>query len=129
MLGEVPSIQEPDFVATVSHGSPAELRLSGIADGSATTSLIDLIGRLHDALVADGAREIVVEIRELELMSATAFNALVGWLTKVNELTADRRYQLRFRANPEIPWQQRSLQTLSCFATDLVVIESERGPA
>jgi hypothetical protein len=47
---------------------------------------------------------------------------LVAWLGRVNELALDQRYELRFATNPAIPWQRRSLHTLSCFATDLVVV-------
>jgi hypothetical protein len=42
----------------------------------------------------------------------------------INDLPPEQRYQLRFAPNPAIPWQRRSLRTLSCFATDLVVVET-----
>ena len=130
-LGDVPSIQEPDFAAVVSRppGEPAELRLTGIADSSSAPALDELVAQLHGVLVAEGARAVVVDLRALEFMSALAFNALVGWLGKVNELAAEQRYQIRFRCHPELPWQRRSLKTLSCFATDLVTLERDRGPA
>jgi hypothetical protein len=130
-LGDVPSIEEPDFAAVISRPQvgPVELRLAGIADSRAAAALEELVARLHGVMVAEGERAVVVDLRALEFMSALAFNALVGWLGKVNELAAEQRYQIRFRSHPELPWQRRSLKTLACFATDLVTIERERGPA
>jgi len=57
-------------------------------------------------------------------MSAASFTALVGWLSLVHELPPERRYRIRFKANPLIRWQRRSLGALSCFATDVVAIET-----
>ena len=63
-------------------------------------------------------------MRQLEFMSAAAFNALVGWLALLSDLPPEHRYRIRFRSNPNIRWQRRSLCALSCFATDVVAIES-----
>jgi hypothetical protein len=111
------------FAAEVRLGEPATLELHGNADNAASGPLAALIGRLHDDLVAHGAREVIVDMARLELMNASAFNALVSWLGLVQELPLERRYRLRFRSSDKIPWQKRSLRTLSCFATDLIDIE------
>jgi hypothetical protein len=121
---DVPSIRELDFAAEVHTGDPAELRLVGSADIVIADSLEALVGKLHEALEASNAREIVIDMRSLEFMNASAFNALVSWLGLVHEMPPERRYQFRFRSNPEIHWQRRSLRTLSCFATDLITVES-----
>lgn len=119
----VQGIREPGFAASVRIGDAPELALSGNADIAAATTFGALIAHLHTELVACAAREIVVDLTELEFMSASAFNAFVAWLGLVQELPPERRYHVRFRPNDKILWQKRSLQTLSCFATDLVEIE------
>ena len=117
-------IRDPDFVAEVAQTDPLELRLSGSADMSTKGPLEALIQRLHGQLEAQGQRTVRVDLRQLEFMSAASFTSLVSWLSLVHELPPERRYQIRFQLNPLIRWQQRSLGALSCFATDVVAIET-----
>jgi hypothetical protein len=121
-VGEL-AIRDLDFEATARVGAASELTLTGSADNAVATQLTTLIDNLHNELVATGSREICVDIRALEFMNASCFNILVNWLGHVNELDPDKRYQLKFSTNTSIPWQRRSLRTLSCFATDLVTVE------
>jgi hypothetical protein len=117
------AIRELDFEA-VANLEPPTLQLTGSADATIVVALTKLVETLHAKLITRGAREIVVDIRGLEFMNATCFNVLVNWLGMVNDLSPDERYLLRFGINGTIPWQRRSLHTLSCFATDLVVVEA-----
>lgn len=119
-MGGALAIREPDFEAIVEGDT---LRLTGSADASVVDELAALVAELHARLVAAHAPEIAVDIRALEFMAASCFNVLVTWLGTIHELVPDARYALVFRANPAIPWQPRSLTTLSCFATDLVRCE------
>ena len=121
---EVPGITEPGFAAEVRFEEPVTLALRGSADNAASGTLGTLLRRLHEQLVAHAAREVIVDMVQLEFMNASAFNALVSWLGLVQELPPERRYQMRFRSSDKILWQKRSLRTLSCFATDLIEIES-----
>ena len=123
-VGVVQPIQQANFAAEVSLGEPAELRLAGSADAGATSDLLALVTQLHEAVAAAGTTEVVVDLRMLEFMSAASFNALVSWLGLVNDLPPEKRYRIRFRSAATILWQRRSLRTLSCFATDVVAIES-----
>ena len=66
--------------------------------------------------------EVVIDLGSLEFMAASCFNVLVGWIGVINDLPVEQRYQLRFSLNSAVPWQRRSLATLSCFATDIVKV-------
>lgn len=123
-VGVVQPIQQPDFAAEVSLGDPAELKLVGSADAQTSEALTRLIGELHSAVAASGIREVVVDLRTLEFMSAGSFNAFVSWLGLVNDLPPEQRYRMKFRSSSNILWQRRSLRTLSCFATDIIEIET-----
>ena len=114
------AIRELDFEASA---EVTGLELCGSADARIVPELDALLAELHAELLAAHATEIAIDIRKLEFMNATCFNVLVNWLALVNDLPPERRYRLRFATNAAIPWQRRSLHTLSCFATDLVVIE------
>jgi hypothetical protein len=120
----VPAIDDPYFTADVAYGENAELRLVGTADTTATQPLGDLIATLHTELRDRKVAEVVVDVRGLEIMGAACFTELVAWLSRLQELAPDDRYRIRFRSNPAIGWQRRSLAALSCFDTDIVTIES-----
>jgi len=121
-MGEL-AIRDLDFEAATRLDATPELRLVGSADTAIVKQLAALIEELHGRLVSAGVRDIVVDIRSLEFMNASCFNVLVNWLGLIHELEPHQRYRLHFTTNHSIPWQRRSLHTLSCFATDLVVVE------
>jgi hypothetical protein len=118
------AIREADFEAVVVFGELVELRLSGSSSLGVATSLQGLIDRIHVA--NDASRDVVVDIASLEFMNAGCFNVFVNWLARIGELAPEQRYRLRFLSNANIRWQHRSLRTLSCFATELVVIGEAR---
>jgi hypothetical protein len=115
------AVHSADFEA-VAESLPFGLRLVGNADGRVIEELAALVASLHDQIAAAGAQVVAVDIRQLEFMNASCFNVFVTWLGLINELASERRYALRFATNPAIPWQRRSLRTLSCFATDLISV-------
>lgn len=119
------AIRVLDFEAATRLDATPELKLIGSADTSIVGAFAALIDELHGQLVIAGAHTIVVDIRALEFMNASCFNVLVNWLGLIHELEPAKRYHLHFATNHAIPWQRRSLNTLSCFATDLVVVEGD----
>lgn len=122
--GGVPPIHESGFAAEVTLAEPVALTLRGNADSSNSHGLVTLVHRLHRWVVERRTtRTVVVDIRQLEFMNASSFNVFVDWLTLVAELPVDGRYVLRFRANAKLLWQERSLHTLACFASQLVELE------
>lgn len=117
---------DPDFKAELqldAANTPAGVRLAGSADSRTVGPLQRLIEDIHAKILSAKGALLAVDIRELEFMSATCFNVLVWWVGLIHDLAPEQRYQLRFATNAAIPWQRRSLRTLSCFATDLVVVE------
>jgi hypothetical protein len=121
MGGEL-AIRDLDFEASAALGAQAQFRLSGNCDSTIVTRLTALVDELHTQIVAGHVRNVVVDIRGVEFMNATCFNVFVTWINLINDLPPDDRYLLRFTINSAIPWQRRSLRTLSCFATDLVQV-------
>ena len=124
MTAEV-AIRALDFSASIDRDADGiTLRIEGSADSAVAMSLEPLVARLHGELVGAGARAVAVDLRTLEFMSASCFTVFVEWLNLVNELEPARRYRLVFASSSAIPWQRRSLKTLSCFAVDLVTVEA-----
>jgi hypothetical protein len=119
------AIRDLDFEAAAELEGGANFRLSGNADGAIVTPLTTLIQDIHRQVVDARLPRVLVDIRTLEFMNASCFNVFVSWLNLINDLPPTERYRLHFAINPGIPWQQRSLRTLSCFATDLVEVEAQ----
>ncbi len=119
---DVLAIHEPDFAAELSLDAPL-VTLRGSADIGKASQLGSWLEKVHEALVSAGAGSVTVDLRNLEFMSASAFNSLVTWLGSIHELPEAQRYKLHLRSNPDLAWQRRSLKTLTCFAVDLITVE------
>jgi hypothetical protein len=99
------------------------LYLLGRADLRHAAALASYLPLVHSSAVTMRITEVVVDLRELEFMSSGCFKAFVTWLVAIQELRTAPRYRIRFLSDARKTWQARSLQALSCFAVDLVVVD------
>lgn len=99
-------------------------QLRGTADVESRPALEQYIQALHDEACRLAVSKVVVDLRELEFMNSSSFKVFVSWLAQIQELAAERQYRIHLVSNPNIHWQRRSLAALSCFAVDLVTIET-----
>jgi anti-anti-sigma factor len=98
--------------------------LTGTADTAAREKLEEYFTQLHAEAVRLRTPNVVVDLRELEFMNSSCLKVFVAWLAHLRELEAPVQYKVSFRSNPKLLWQRRSLAALSCFAIDLVTIET-----
>ena len=83
------------------------------------------IEKLHQEACRLKMQKVVVDLRNLEFMNSSSFKVFITWLGHVKELPADAQYRIHVLSNPNThQWQRRSLAALSCFAVDLVTIET-----
>jgi len=99
-------------------------RFVGTADVEAKPYLDEVVKKLHSEAQRLAATKVEVDFRELEFMNSSSFKVFVAWLAMVQDLAADKQYRIHLRSNPNLHWQRRSLAALSCFAVDLVAIET-----
>jgi anti-anti-sigma factor len=102
----------------------ATIRFKGTADIEAKPELDHYVQKLHAEAIRLEVTKVAVDLRELEFMNSSSFKVFVTWLALVQELPAERQYRIHFLSNPSMHWQRRSLAALSCFAVDLVTIET-----
>ena len=102
----------------------ATVAFRGTADVESRPDLDALVKKIHEEAMRLKVSKVVIDFRTLEFMNSSSFKIFVGWLANVQELPADRQYRIHFLSNPSMHWQRRSLAALSCFAVDLVTIES-----
>ncbi len=105
-------------------GKTIATRISGAADTEGRAALDAYIKRLHTEATRLGVTNVTIDLRELEFMNSSCLKIFVTWLAQLRELPAAQQYKIAFLSNPSLLWQRRSLAALSCFAIDLVTIET-----
>ena len=100
------------------------VQFRGTADVEAKPELDQYVEALHREATRIGVAKLTLDFRELEFMNSSSFKVFVTLLSQVQELPTDKQYRIHFLSNPNMHWQRRSLAALSCFAVDLVAIET-----
>jgi anti-anti-sigma factor len=97
---------------------------AGTADTETRADLDRYVKQLHGEALRLRVPAVVLDLRDLEFMNSSCLKILVAWLAQLRDLPTDQQYKIRIRSNPNLLWQRRSLAALSCFAVDLVTIET-----
>ena len=125
MTLELPNVQTPVLTTDASiTDSVMTVHLRGTADLEAKPALDNYILAVHREARRLNVAKVAVNLRELEFMNSSSFKVFVAWLSQVQELPTEEQYRIHFLSNPNMHWQRRSLAALSCFAVDLVAIET-----
>lgn len=121
----IPPIREVDFTAAARvDGATVHTTLSGNADLNVKPQLDGFLLSLHRYALSDGVSEVVVDVRNLEFINSSCLKAFVTWISSVQAQEAEGQYRIVFLSSPRLHWQRRSLHALSCFANDLVSIQT-----
>lgn len=124
-MGDFRGIAGDEFSATAAIDvSAISLKLVGNADLGVLSELEALVPRVHAGAQRIQAKEVVVDLTELEFMGSSCFRTFVNWVGWIRRLNDDEQYVVRFIAAPTQHWQRPSLQALSCFATNIVMVEN-----
>jgi hypothetical protein len=123
---DVPVIDTDELRSEATYGPEGELRvrLVGSAESVAMAPLGQLLGKLHGEALRLAVREVTVDLRELEFMNSSCFKAFVSWLGALQDVDPSKQYRIRFLSDENKHWQKRSLGALSCFAVDLIQVET-----
>ncbi|HVU00772.1 MAG TPA: hypothetical protein VHE30_03440 [Polyangiaceae bacterium] len=120
----VKSIQLEGFSAeSARKGDSVHVLLKGNADMAAQDKLRIFLDALSSSARKNRPKEAVFDLAELYFMNSSCLSLLLRFINGVVESSAGDRYTLRFRSNPNLKWQQKSLRALHAYAKDLVVVE------
>ncbi len=97
--------------------------LVGNADMDVHDLLKKYLDDLHRTAQAAQIKEAVFDLKELYFMNSSCLSLFLRLLNSLAESNKTHKYSLRFRSNPGLPWQRRSLSAVRKYAQDLVVIE------
>jgi len=122
---DMPAVASDAFNATAQRKDQSlVLTLTGTADLRSQPSLEKFLFRINEVALGDSASEVVVDLRRLEFMNSSCFKAFVSWIGQLQEIEHARQYRIRFLSDARLLWQRRSLHALSCFAVDLITVET-----
>ena len=125
-MSEVVSVSGDDFSGAANHeGAAIEAWIKGNADYAALDALEMLLTRVHSEAKRLAIREVVIDLRNLEFMNSSCFKSFVSWINDIQELGQEQQYKVKFRSNPKMHWQKRSLHSLRCFAVELITVVEE----
>ena len=123
---DIPNIDANDLRAAPSYvDGQLSVVFAGSADSRSQSAVEELLGKVHSEAMRLKLPEVAVDFRECDFVNSSCFKAFVVWLEQIQELEAAEQYKLRFFSDDTKAWQRRSLQALSCFAIELVHIESK----
>jgi len=99
------------------------VRLIGNADMTAHEPLKKYIEELHRTAKAAKVKEAVFDLEELYFMNSSCLSLFLRLLNSLTESNRSHAYTLRFRSNPRLHWQRRSLAAVRSYAQGLVVVD------
>ena len=121
----LPLVRESDFSASAElEGTSLQAMFTGNADLNVKTQLDQFLLSLHQCALVKGVAEVAVDVRNLEFINSSCLKAFVTWISSVQAQRAEQQYRIIFLSSPRLHWQRRSLHALSCFAADLVSIQT-----
>ena len=121
----LPAVTSDVFKAVTTRNEKSlVLVLSGTADLRAQSGLETYLFQINEIALSTEVPEVVVDIRRLEFLNSSCFKAFVSWVGQLQEIEHTRQYRIRFLSDARLLWQRRSLHALSCFAVDLITVES-----
>lgn len=80
--------------------------------------------RMHEATIADGLRELSVDVRQLTFVNSSAIRLFVDWSSWVAQAGASG-YLLRFRTDRRITWQRTSFAVLQSLGGKSIALDVE----
>ena len=70
------------------------------------------IDKVHNNIIENKIKDIIVDITNLRFLNSAGIRELVDWVMKLNSLTEDEKYKIKFLCSPEHKWQESSISTL-----------------
>lgn len=127
---DIPKIDANDLRAASSYvDGQLSLSFAGSADSRSQGAIEAMLDKVHAEALRLGVPEVAIDFRECDFVNSSCFKAFVVWLEQIQDLDEKKQYRLRFYSDDTKAWQRRSLQALSCFAIELVHIESKPNRA
>jgi anti-anti-sigma factor len=104
-------------------GDAITISLSGNADMAVHERLKGFLEGFDHLAKRERLKEVLFDLQELYFMNSSCLSLLLRMINGVLEPRNSHKYKIRFRSNPNLRWQKKSLQALQTYAPDIVAIE------
>jgi anti-anti-sigma factor len=104
-------------------GSAVVVSMRGNADMAVHDKLKAFLDDVHATVRGAGAKEAVFEFEELYFMNSSCLSLLLRFINTVVATPTSQHYLVKFKSNPKLRWQQKSLDALRAYAQDHVFVE------
>jgi hypothetical protein len=120
----ITAVHDIDFAAEASVSDGVmQAAVSGNADLNVRLALERFLTAVHEEARTNHLREVSLDLRKLAFMNSSCLKSLVVWVTQIQDLPAEQRYQVKLLSSPALYWQKRSLVAISSLASEIVSIE------
>lgn len=117
-------IKAEGFTAHLEHRASAiVVAMRGNADMAVHEKLKTFLDEVHLTVRSARAKEAVFEFEEVYFMNSSCLSLLLRFINTVVGAPSSQQYIVRFKSNPKLRWQQKSLDALRAYAEDLVFVE------
>lgn len=87
--------------------------ISGCVNHPSPGTFIEpFISEVHNNVLKQKIKEVVVNITDLRFLNSAGIRELVDWVMKLNSLNDDEKYSIKFLCSSEFLWQESSMSTL-----------------
>lgn len=84
-----------------------------------------LMKQLHQEVLDAGIKTLIFDVMDLSYANSSGLKIFLTVLMALNETPQDKRYQLHFRLNKSIGWQQQSFSNFSLVLPKNLTLSSE----
>lgn len=124
-MSKLESIEPPILDTTKIHLSPGEVKIAGtITAKNPAEQLAPFLKEVHDATVADGAKELRINVHGLTFVNSSSIRLFIDWAMRVKAEPEEKRYTMRFITNSTVTWQTTSFSALKSLVGDIVSVET-----
>ena len=117
-------IKAEGFTAHLEHrAGTIVVAMRGNADMAVHEKLKAFLDEVDRTARALRAKEAVFEFEEVYFMNSSCLSLLLRFINTVVGAPSAKQYMIRFKSNPKLRWQQKSLDALCAYAQDLVFVE------
>jgi len=123
-----PIVKEAFSISARHEDSAIFVKMTGNGDMETPVILGGYLKKVHGEALRLSAHTVVVECEELYFMSSACIKCLATWIDGVAKLDTTERYKIKFKSNPNLPWQRRSFEALRRFAPGFVRVDADSVP-
>lgn len=125
-MSQLAALQAPQIEGVgIKIERPGQLSLTGtITSLHPGTTLGPFLRAVHDAALADGVKQLSVNVTGLTFVNSSAIRLFIDWAIWLKAVPETSRYKLVFDTDRTITWQRTSFLALRSLATGVVEIRS-----